>query len=781
MTWVSSAFLWGLVAAAGPLIIHLLNKRRHRVVEWAAMDFLREALHRNKRMMEIRDALLLLLRTLAIILFVLAMAQPYFVSEETGAYKGGPVHAVIVVDNSLSMGYLQLDRPLLDVAREKAKEFVEKLPKGSEISIIPLCGKDNWHAGDVYATTEDTLEALDQLEPLDRAAHATDGIERARQACAAGSAIPTKRVVFIGDMQARSWSLGDVQESITEMGGIQVVQVAPETRDNTWVSDLYLRDGIADAESAAVINAIIRHEGEPREGVRVTLKVDDNVVDERFLDLLPGQSLELMFKHQFDVAGTSLEPLFVPVSLELANDHLPGDDFRKLVAPVVARVPVLFIDQLGDEEAPSRNKYGETLPLRRLLAPRTAGTAAEKQLIDVRHLVADAVTQEDLAEVRMVAIAGVGAPSHTLVTLLREYVLQGGQLFIAAGADFDPIAWQEAAWMDGVGILPAPLRDNFVGSLPDPDALDWHNYHLDPTSFAGELFHFDLPEQEMKDMISSPFFYQAVGIDEDAFADLAESERERFEGDLPEPPSWLRWTNPLARDLSTLSVDELVGRSLPRVVARFDNGEAFAIRRDIGKGRVVMLTSGIFPLWNNMAVEHSVILFDQVMRELMSRSLPERTMDAVNQFVVPVAARDQRARFILERPDAEPLTLGAHALGESRFGLILRGLDKRGIYQVEREGADDSPFAMTLAFNGPSMESELRSVNQDSFTSDYDSVRWVALDESISLEGLTRMGHNTWKLLLLAALLCLLGEMLILALPWVKKSAPGLSPQPVTR
>jgi hypothetical protein len=768
MTWVSPVFLAALVAAAGPLIIHLLNKRRHRVIEWAAMDFLREALHRNKRMMEIRDLLLLLLRTLAIIFFVLAMAQPYFLSDETGAYQGGPVHAVIVVDNSLSMGYLQLDRPLLDVAREKAKEFVEKLPKGSEISIIPLCGKDNWHASDVYATTEDALEALDQLEPLDRAAHATDGLERARQACAAGSAIPTKRVVFIGDMQARSWSLGEVQESITEMGGIQVVQVAPPTRDNTWVADLHLRDGIADAESAAVINAVIRHEGAPRQGVRATLKVDDRVVDERFLDLLPGQSMELLFKHQFDVAGTSLEPLFVPVSLELANDHLPGDDFRKFVAPVVARVPVLFIDQHGEEEAPDRNKYGETLPLRRLLAPQTLGTATEKQLIDIRHLVADAVTQEDLAEVRMVAIAGVAAPSHTLVTLLREYLLQGGQLFIATGADFDPVAWQDVAWMDGAGILPAPLRGEFVGALPDPDALEWPSFRLDPASFA-ELFHFDLPEHERKDLIAAPFFYQAVGIDEAAFAKLAASERARFEGGVSESPSWLRWTNPLARDLSTLSVDELVGRSQPRVVARFDNGEAFAIRRDIGKGRVVMLTSGVFPRWNNMAVEHSVILFDQVMRALMSRSLPERTMEAVNQFVVPVAARDQRARFTLERPDAEPLTLGAHALGESRFGLILRGLEKRGIYKVERRGSDGAPFAMMLAFNGPSMESELRSVERDSFLADFDSVRWVGLDEAISLEGLTRMGHNTWKLLLIAALFCLLGEMLILALPWLKK------------
>ena len=39
----------GLIAAAGPIIIHLLNRRRFRVVEWAAMDFLRQAMQRSRR------------------------------------------------------------------------------------------------------------------------------------------------------------------------------------------------------------------------------------------------------------------------------------------------------------------------------------------------------------------------------------------------------------------------------------------------------------------------------------------------------------------------------------------------------------------------------------------------------------------------------------------------------------------------------------------------------------------------------------------------------------
>src|SRR5262245_20029121 len=98
----SAAFaIAGAIAAAGPVIIHLLNRRRYRVVQWAAMDFLLEALRRNRRILQIRDLLLLILRTAAILLFGLALARPYFADSDTQARATEPVHAVLLLDNSL--------------------------------------------------------------------------------------------------------------------------------------------------------------------------------------------------------------------------------------------------------------------------------------------------------------------------------------------------------------------------------------------------------------------------------------------------------------------------------------------------------------------------------------------------------------------------------------------------------------------------------------------------------------------------------------------------------
>ncbi|MBC7351188.1 MAG: BatA domain-containing protein, partial [Thermogutta sp.] len=66
--------LGGMLAAAGVVLIHLLHRRRFRVVHWAAMEFLLQAARRSRRMIELRDWLLLLLRMACLLLFAIGMA-----------------------------------------------------------------------------------------------------------------------------------------------------------------------------------------------------------------------------------------------------------------------------------------------------------------------------------------------------------------------------------------------------------------------------------------------------------------------------------------------------------------------------------------------------------------------------------------------------------------------------------------------------------------------------------------------------------------------------------
>ena len=68
---------WLARAAAAPLLIHLWSRQQYREAPWAAMQFLLAAMRKNSRRLQLQQWLLIAIRTLIIILVVLAVAEPY--------------------------------------------------------------------------------------------------------------------------------------------------------------------------------------------------------------------------------------------------------------------------------------------------------------------------------------------------------------------------------------------------------------------------------------------------------------------------------------------------------------------------------------------------------------------------------------------------------------------------------------------------------------------------------------------------------------------------------
>src|SRR4029453_10925237 len=91
------AMLGWLAAAAAPLLIHLWSRHRFREAPWAAMQFLLAAMRKNARRLQLQQWLLLPVRTLLIVLVVLAVAEPYGVQLLAGG-SGAPAHKIIVLD-----------------------------------------------------------------------------------------------------------------------------------------------------------------------------------------------------------------------------------------------------------------------------------------------------------------------------------------------------------------------------------------------------------------------------------------------------------------------------------------------------------------------------------------------------------------------------------------------------------------------------------------------------------------------------------------------------------
>src|ERR1700676_3830633 len=119
MSFLSPLFLAALSAAAIPIVIHLIQRERKRVVQFPSLMFLQRIPYQSVRRRRIRHWLLLAIRVAAILLLVLAFARPFFQQVALAdAAAGGAREVVILLDQSASMGYGDHWQRAQDAARQ---------------------------------------------------------------------------------------------------------------------------------------------------------------------------------------------------------------------------------------------------------------------------------------------------------------------------------------------------------------------------------------------------------------------------------------------------------------------------------------------------------------------------------------------------------------------------------------------------------------------------------------------------------------------------------------
>ncbi|MFN9703613.1 MAG: BatA domain-containing protein, partial [Planctomycetota bacterium] len=94
MTFLNPALALGALLFAVPLVIHLLNRQRHKRRPWAAMEFLLKAYQKQRNRLRNENLLLLLLRCLVPIALALAVARPVLEQAAALLGSGGVVHHV---------------------------------------------------------------------------------------------------------------------------------------------------------------------------------------------------------------------------------------------------------------------------------------------------------------------------------------------------------------------------------------------------------------------------------------------------------------------------------------------------------------------------------------------------------------------------------------------------------------------------------------------------------------------------------------------------------------
>ena len=144
MSFNSPWLLWALFAASVPIIIHLVNRWRHRSVPWAAMEFLLRAARETRGTKKLLHYLILALRVMAVAALVPAFARP-LLGSFFGWGSSGLNEVLLVLDRSASM----------DARPDKTSSLRDAIPPLGVCAQPGVCS-----ANDVAVLVHDDLGAI---------------------------------------------------------------------------------------------------------------------------------------------------------------------------------------------------------------------------------------------------------------------------------------------------------------------------------------------------------------------------------------------------------------------------------------------------------------------------------------------------------------------------------------------------------------------------------------------------------------------------------------------
>lgn len=159
MTFLNPAILIGLLAATIPIIIHLLNLKKLKTVEFSTLMFLKE-LQKNKiRKIKIKQWLLLLLRVFIITFIVLSFARPTLQGLSiAGVTSIAKTTSVFLIDNTFSMSVIDQNGSFFNQAKDITEKIFSLQQDGDEVFI-------NFIAADSISTLNaNSLDFLNSIK-----------------------------------------------------------------------------------------------------------------------------------------------------------------------------------------------------------------------------------------------------------------------------------------------------------------------------------------------------------------------------------------------------------------------------------------------------------------------------------------------------------------------------------------------------------------------------------------------------------------------------------------
>jgi hypothetical protein len=265
MQFLYPYFLWALTALAIPVIIHLFYFRRFKKVYFSNVKYLKEIKEETSNRNKLKEWLILLSRLLAMACLIVAFAQPFIPKGEK--IKSGKQLVSVFVDNSFSMTTEKEDIPLVDHAKERARQIIESYGEEAMFQIIThdLLGKHQR-----FLTREDALSYIDEIRVTSLVQPLSRILTRQYQLLQNGEG--DKTIFMLSDFQKSIFDLETVKDSVAD---INLVPLQSNQIQNVSIDSVWMENQVALLRQPnRIMVRMTNHAPEESEQVRLSLFQD---------------------------------------------------------------------------------------------------------------------------------------------------------------------------------------------------------------------------------------------------------------------------------------------------------------------------------------------------------------------------------------------------------------------------------------------------------------------------------------------------------------------------
>jgi hypothetical protein len=407
MHFINPWFLFGLLAIAIPVAIHLFNFRRYKKVFFTNVRFIKEVKQETRKQSQLRHLIVLLLRILAITALVFAFAQPFIPLSDRAINPKAVNYVSVYVDNSFSMQCEGNGGTLLDEAKTKATGIASAYKTSDYYQLVT---NDFEAKHRLFVNRDEFGGFVNEVEtgPVTRSLPDV----AARQKESFSQAGKGSRLVYLlSDFQKNTTRLDQLKTDSTT--DYFLVPLISNTLTNLYIDSCWFESPVHLVGQKVKLMVRVKNSSPTAaEKVPLTLTLNKTRKAVSSFNVGPDASTDITITYVDNEAGIHNG------MLEILDNPLIYDDKFYFSYDIQAAIPLLCIN--GNQPSPYMNS---------LLGSDSA--------FQFKNVAENSIDYAAFASNNLIILNEVKQVSSGLAQELQKFVSSGGNLMVIPAADMD--------------------------------------------------------------------------------------------------------------------------------------------------------------------------------------------------------------------------------------------------------------------------------------------------------------------------------------------------------